>query len=426
MNSRICALVLCIAAVALTGLARAEDDPMLKRLQALEKSFQRFRAERDAYQARLKEMEKALEDAQALARGAEAKIKAAEKRAADAAEERAELERQLKSAVDSLAAARQAGEDAARQARELKAARDDLQRKADEHAAAASRAQKALEDRIAVMERSFSEQKSRRDALEKQIQSLESSLAKGGAAPADTGRVAELERQVAELQAQRADRGDAAAVPVSASVSPTTGLPSATVPAPASPATDAPSPRSLALKKARGLRDAGQVEESVAAYREWIAGNGADAEAAMELASLLQRGQRLDEARKALDGVSRRAPPSPDLWLLYGRIEQDAGRPGAARDAFNKALKLNSNFNPALKEMALLLQAEGRTADAIQMLERARKAHPDDGEVLFNLSALMLMSDPPRVREAEQLYRRALLLGEERDEQIEQRLSSPR
>lgn len=424
MNPWFRACVLCALAAALTGPARAEDDPMLKRLQALEKSFQRFRAERDAYQAQLKEKEKALADAQALVRDADARIKAAEKRAADAEGERAELERQLKSALDNLAAAKTAGADNARQARELSAARDEAARKAEEQMAQVQKEKKTLETRVAEMERSLSDQQGRKEALEKQIRSLESSLSTDKPAPADTGRVAELEKQVADLQARLRDRGEGAVAPVSTSVSPAADVQSGTVPPPPAPAPATLSPRSVALQKARSLRDANRTEDAVAVYRAWIKNNTSDTESVMELASLLQQANRLDEARKTLDGLNRRAPPSPDLWLLRGRIEQDAGHMDAARDAFDKALKMNADFIPALKEMAILSQAQGRTADAVQMLQRARKANPDDGEVLFNLSALMLMSDPPNVREAEQLYRRSLLLGEERDEQIERRLSN--
>ena len=81
---------------------------------------------------------------------------------------------------------------------------------------------------------------------------------------------------------------------------------------------------------------------------------------------------------------------------------------------------------PALKEMSLVQHQRGRTAEAVRLLQRARDVSPDDGEIHFNLAALLLMSKPPNMREAEQSYRRALMLGEERDEHIEQLLAPKR
>lgn len=420
MSRWIFRLAICGALILSATDSRSEDDPMLKRLQALEKSFQRFRAERDAFQAQLQEKQKALDDALNQVRDAERRIRAAEKQAGEAEERRAELDLRLGNALRDLAAARQAADESEQRLRAAEKDRETLSRGAGEQSKAAAREaeawakeRKELETRIAALEATQEEQRDRRQNLENQVSSLESALteaARGSIVPPTVPPPA------AEPAPEPEAPEGGAAEPVSVATAPASAAGEAP---PALP----PSPRQLALDRARSLRDARRMDEAVEAYRAWIKSNADDLEAVMELAALQQRAGRLDEARKTLDGLGRKAPPSPDLWLLRGRIEHDAGRLQAARAAYEKALSLNARHLMALKELAILLKAEGRTSEAIRMLERAREANPDDGEVLFNLSALLLMSNPPNVKEAEPLYRRALMLGEERDEQIERRLS---
>lgn len=425
MSRWICCLAILGALMLSATESRSEDDPMLKRLQTLEKSFQRFRAERDAFQAQLREKQDALDAALTQVRDMERNLRTAENRTREAEDQRAELELRLENAQRDLAAARQAAEAAETRLREFEREKNrgtqeaeaklkDAAQQSEEWA----KEKKELESRIAALETSQEEQRNLRKGLESQVSSLESALAeagRGGDVPPSAPP--SVPPTAAEPSVEPAAPESGAAEPVSVATIPVTADPETA--APALP----PSPRRLALDRARSLRDERRLDEAVEAYRTWIKSNADDLEAVMELAALQQRAGRLDDARKTLDGLGPKAPPSPDLWLLRGRVEHDAGRLPAARSAYEKALALNDRHLGTLKELAILLQAEKKTPEAIRMLERAQKVQPDDGEVLFNLSALLLMSNPPKVKEAETLYRRALMLGEERDEQIERRLS---
>jgi tetratricopeptide (TPR) repeat protein len=63
-----------------------------------------------------------------------------------------------------------------------------------------------------------------------------------------------------------------------------------------------------------------------------------------------------------------------------GYALQSAGRSGA-EDLYRKAMRLLPDFSGSYKNLAILLQAEGRNAEAADLLERYLARSPDDAEV---------------------------------------------
>jgi Flp pilus assembly protein TadD len=266
-------------------------------------------------------------------------------------------------------------------------------------------------EKLADAEKSASEQSRRLRDQEKKTADLDRRLRDREAAipvPPEIAREMEqLRARVAELQKD----GAASPAPIPAS-------PSARLPAGAK--------RGDVIGQARKLRDNGTVEESVAVYRGWVAAHPDDEEAGLELADLLHRAGRDPDARATLAAVIARFPKSASAQMVLGRIELDARNADEASKAFAKALALDARRVDAMKELSLLYHSRGRVVEASDLLRKALKYAPEDGEIHFNLAALMLMNKPPNYREAEKLYRKSLMLGEERDENIEKMLSQQR
>lgn len=396
-------MVVCGAALwAAPCAVSAAEDPMIRRLRTLEEAFVRFRAERDAFEAQLKEQQAAVRAAEAARAEADRRARDAESARAAAAARMEELDAALRAAREELAKTKAADESAQERIRALEA----------ELAAATAGAGAETEDAVRLAAERAKEQKK----LQAELEQLRAELdARGAAVPVPVELHEELEKlraRVAELEA--APAGADRPAPPPSFRRPAEGAP---------PAASANATREDALTRARQLRDEGRMEESFAVYADWTGAHPDDVEAAMEWAELQFRTGAFDAGRATLATLSDREPKRVEPWVLRGRLEQDAGRTDDALEAFQKALALDPRWVPALKEMSLIQHNRGRTAEAIRLLQRARDVAPDDGETCFNLAALLLMSKPPNVREAEQLYRRALMLGEERDEHIERMLS---
>lgn len=398
-------MVVCGAALwAAPCAVSAAEDPMIRRLRTLEEAFVRFRAERDAFEAQLKEQQAAVRAAEAARTEADRRARDAESARAAAAARMEELDAALRAAREELAKTKAADESARERIRALEA----------ELAAATGDAGSQAE----ALARLATERAEEQEKLQAELDRVRAELdTRGAAVPVPVELHEELEKlraRVAELEAAPAGADRPAPPPSFRRPAQEEDVP---------PAVSANATREDALARARQLRDEGRMEESFAVYADWTGAHPDDVEAAMEWAELQFRTGAFDAGRATLAALSGREPKRVEPWVLRGRLEQDAGRSDDALAAFQKALELDPRWVPALKEMSLIQHNRGRTAEAVRLLQRARDVAPDDGETCFNLAALLLMSKPPNVREAEQLYRRALMLGEERDEHIERMLS---
>jgi Tfp pilus assembly protein PilF len=68
-----------------------------------------------------------------------------------------------------------------------------------------------------------------------------------------------------------------------------------------------------------------------------------------------------------------------------GNRERQKGDAGAALAHYQKALRMDPNFYPALNNMGTLLERQGRHAEAEEAFLKATEINPDDGEAYINL-----------------------------------------
>ncbi|MFL5574673.1 MAG: tetratricopeptide repeat protein [Gemmatimonadaceae bacterium] len=114
--------------------------------------------------------------------------------------------------------------------------------------------------------------------------------------------------------------------------------------------------------------------------------------------------------------ADRRAPePGSDaerVATLYAqaRAHSDAGETTAAVTAYRQLLKIDPKHARARNNLALLLERRGNVQGALEELELAIAAEPDNVSLLLNRAAVL--SSHLRFEQAEQDLRRALRFGE--------------
>jgi tetratricopeptide (TPR) repeat protein len=101
----------------------------------------------------------------------------------------------------------------------------------------------------------------------------------------------------------------------------------------------------------------------------------------LELGEALRRRGQLDAAAKVVRGGLNRYPGLADAHDLMGRILGDQGDLAGAFDAWADALRLDPMRTGALKGIAFLYFRAGDVSAALDHLQRAAEADPDDASI---------------------------------------------
>lgn len=108
----------------------------------------------------------------------------------------------------------------------------------------------------------------------------------------------------------------------------------------------------------------------------------ADADRAMSDGALPDAGRILDEARSL-------APQSPDLWLAIARLRLRGGEHLTALEAADRALAFGPDHAPALRLRALMVRDAYGAGDALVWFEAARRADPDNVDIIADEAATL-------------------------------------
>lgn len=106
------------------------------------------------------------------------------------------------------------------------------------------------------------------------------------------------------------------------------------------------------------------------------------AEADMGRGALADAGRKLDEARSL-------APESPDLWVAISRLRLRGGEHLTALEAADRALAFGPEHAPALRLRGLMVRDAHGAPDALVWFEAARRADPDNADVLADYAATL-------------------------------------
>jgi tetratricopeptide (TPR) repeat protein len=94
-------------------------------------------------------------------------------------------------------------------------------------------------------------------------------------------------------------------------------------------------------------------------------------------------GDRIDEATKLLREAEKASSSVPDVWTAWAALRMHKGEWDKVLEASDRALRIDSDFLPAIACKAQGLYATKRFAPAWRLSERLADANPDDPAVLF-------------------------------------------
>lgn len=104
------------------------------------------------------------------------------------------------------------------------------------------------------------------------------------------------------------------------------------------------------------------------------------------LGQLHADGSQADDAAASFAAAAQRSPSDPEPVMLLAAIRHQQGRLAEARDAYEKVLKLNPRFAPALNNLACLYADAFPDLDrAFELAQRSRALQPDDGHAADTL-----------------------------------------
>lgn len=112
----------------------------------------------------------------------------------------------------------------------------------------------------------------------------------------------------------------------------------------------------------------------------------------MPVQALLLRGQasarldRLEEAAKALDAATRRAPDQRDGWVELGQVQDRRGLHADAARCFERALQLDPDHAQTHRLLGLALRHLGTVEPAVTHLQRAVELDSGDPDLIYELA----------------------------------------
>ena len=142
--------------------------------------------------------------------------------------------------------------------------------------------------------------------------------------------------------------------------------------------------------------------------------------AMMSKAFALYSGGEIAKAKELLDQILAANPNQVDALGMAGVIAWQEGNLDAAVAQLEKSLSLDDRNARAHNYMGIVQNSLQNTARAEKEFKRAMELDTGYDEPLFNLAVILATSDAPRIDEARRYYERALALGSERNNSLEE------
>lgn len=108
---------------------------------------------------------------------------------------------------------------------------------------------------------------------------------------------------------------------------------------------------------------------------------------------LLARGGAIEEAAELLEHVQQTGPPSYELAFNLAGVYLLKKNPALALDYYDQAIGLKPESLPALKQAAAVAEGQGEFERALSYWIRAKKAEPENPEILLGFGRVCLEMD---------------------------------
>jgi len=162
------------------------------------------------------------------------------------------------------------------------------------------------------------------------------------------------------------------------------------------------------LRKAMGLRNAGQPAAAADLCQQVLASNPDQPQALLLLGLILGQGAEPAAGAQLIARYLTFCPDDPIATYNLGMLRQQLGEMAAALGLFERALALKPEFAPAHHGIGVVLRELGRLDDAVPAFERALALDPDDAVCHNNFGDLRRTQS--RFADALGLFDRALAL----------------
>ena len=151
---------------------------------------------------------------------------------------------------------------------------------------------------------------------------------------------------------------------------------------------------------AQRRRNIGDMQQSDSPERELTLGE------ALSIAIVLQKNAQLAEAQKLYEGILEIAPDHAEALHFAGVLAHQQGRSDDAIALIDRSLQLAPGHADWYSNLGIILQAQDKLDDAISAYQRAISLNPDHANAHSNLGVLLRGSGKPV--EAENAYRTAI------------------
>lgn len=179
----------------------------------------------------------------------------------------------------------------------------------------------------------------------------------------------------------------------------------------------------LAERAARAFGQ-GRWDDARKAYEEILKEDPDNALTLANLGAVEQAAGRLKEAQEYLQRAVSSNPELLQSWISLGMISYEKGDTYLALSALSRAVHLDPADPKAHNYLAVIVKKLGWLDAAESELQRAIALNPDYANAHFNLALMYLERKPPALELAKRHYDKALALGAEKDELVEQKLKA--
>ncbi|MFT3719941.1 XrtA/PEP-CTERM system TPR-repeat protein PrsT [Pseudorhodoferax sp.] len=152
----------------------------------------------------------------------------------------------------------------------------------------------------------------------------------------------------------------------------------------------------------------GQMEAGLEQLQD-IAATDKGTSADMALISAYMRGNELDKALKALDGLAKKTPDNPAVGQLRSRVLLAKGDRDGARKSLEASLARSPNYFPSIASLAALDMQDQKPDEARKRFEELLKREPKSSRALVALAELRARDGGPNAaKEVTDLLNRAI------------------
>jgi len=120
--------------------------------------------------------------------------------------------------------------------------------------------------------------------------------------------------------------------------------------------------------------DRGKDQEGEELLREVIEREENFAPAYNKLAVMYIRQDKKEKAREILEYLLEEIDPNfPPALTNLGSLEREKGNTHKAKELYQEAIELNSEYGPAYNNLGVILREEGEISKSVKYLKKARK-----------------------------------------------------